>query len=199
MKKILKLLVSVTLIIAMVMTFASCHLFGKNQNNRETYVVETYEEAMAIIEVLKSYGNEIPRKIISSYENEQVDAKYTFIVDVTNTEKQAEGKEWSERKFFAIRYIRYEGVLTTTSSEQNAQKKRIILKERSLGEDFAVPESLIFECHKETKDKNDCFLKRSDDGTYVVGVVYSYIENHLEELPEGFHEEFAKSIVFLVD
>ena len=76
MNKLLKTALCFTLLLSM----TSCGVLEcpPDRSNYETYRVETYDEAMYIIEQLEAHGNEIAGRIISSYENEVVDAKYFF-------------------------------------------------------------------------------------------------------------------------
>ena len=72
MNKLLKTALCFTLLLSI----TSCGVLEcpPDRSNYETYWVETYDEAMYIIEQLEAYGNEMSDRLISSYENETVDA-----------------------------------------------------------------------------------------------------------------------------
>ena len=203
MKKLLKILTCVAVITSCLLSLVSCVISDYFNNKVKTYWVETYEEAMDIIEVLKSYGNEIPRHVISSYENDYVDAKYRFIVNTTDTAIKKPGEKWYERKFYSVVAIDYYGFLGNVSTEEAMSYAHpvIFFEGRDLPEDFVIPKSVICECKdiEENEFDYDCFLKNGDDGSVLVIPFYYNIKNHAEELPENFHEEFAKSLVFLVN
>jgi hypothetical protein len=61
----------------------------------EYYWVETYEEAIAAIELLKSHGGTICESIVISNDSEQYDIKYCFTFNVT----KADWIEFGENPF----------------------------------------------------------------------------------------------------
>lgn len=202
MKRLSKMIVCITAIIATVFSLDSCALF--NRSNVEYYWVETFDEAMTIIETLRSYGNEIPRRVISDYENEAVDAKYCFTVDTTDTPRQKKGEEWYQRKFAAIKDIAYYGFLGEISIENvDPYRYNIALSTRTLPLDFVAPEQVICVCKSTLESDMDaeykCYFTRGDDGSFLVAAVYRRMESHLADLPESFHDDFAGSLVYLVD
>ena len=202
MKKLFKTIICIAIIAATVVPMASCALF--NRSNLEYYWVETFDEAMEIIDALKSYGNEIPRRVISCYENEVVDAKYLFIVDKTDTPKQKKGEEWYQRKFGAIKDIAYYGFLDKVSLEDaSTYDYNIMLSTRALPLDFVAPEQVKCVCkstlESDMEAEYNCYFTRGDDGSFLVAAVYRRMESHLVSLPESFHDDFARSLVYLVD
>ena len=96
MKKTVILLVSITLSLALLLSSCGRLIFGEERifpdgytggfgigygSKIEYYWVETYEEAMAAIELLKSHGSTFEESAIFSYEGELFDTKYCFQIN----------------------------------------------------------------------------------------------------------------------
>lgn len=179
--------------------------------NMEIYWVETFEEAENIIEQLKIYGNEIPNNIISSYENESVDAKYCFIVNTYKTPNVKEGEEWYQRKFRSIESVRYYAFLDDISIEEltysyvsryrSIELRTISLNENNLGD---VLSKMTFDCNNdgsigESDGDSTCRIINNETDETVAGMYYYNIENHSNELSGTFHEDFIKTIIVVGD
>lgn len=172
---------------------------------QEIHWVETFEEATYIIEQLEAYGNEVPNYLISSYENETVDAKYCFIVNTNKTIRQNKGEEWYQRKFKRIEAIRYYAFLENISIDElersyifSYRSMELISKYGKNYFDDVEIENLIYDCEDHNREFHMCNIKQgySDDTVAVVYQrYYDENENLHEELPENFHDEFLKSLV----
>ena len=123
MEKRIKTVVCLLLLLSVVLSMASCGIFGIGKQNdgkrytggfsieshfyihREIHWLETFDEAMTAIEHLRAAGNDLPNIYIAGYENETVDAKYLIMVNDYRTPKQKEGEEWYDRKFNKVEKI----------------------------------------------------------------------------------------------
>lgn len=187
----------------------------KFYDDLEIHWVETYEEAVTVINGLREHGNKISNHcLISSYENEIVDAKYLFVVDADGVRKQKKGEQWYEREFRAINGIKYYGFLDSVSIEELERSyiedyRFIEIKGNNidkLSEDVLsdFSENCTHECKAVTEgiwgnyEKCRCVYKNHENNISVQ-VMYFKTESHLEVLPENFHEEFIKSLVFVYD
>ena len=77
------------------------------------YWVETYEECMAAIELLKSNGSTIPAVIISSYEGDLFDIKYCISMNIRFSDKIKYGENPFDRYAYGVSvqsYAFYEDV-----------------------------------------------------------------------------------------
>ena len=228
--KRLKNLLSVILCLSFIFSAASCTILDKirgveyvpehpsgytgglsmeshEREITEVHWVETYDEAMYIIEQLKAYGNEFSERLISSYENETVDAKYCFLLDISKTGRQKVGEEWYQRKFKSVG-IGYYAFLDDISIEELEYSYywsyrcfaiHIMLYRQY---DFCeMSKNMIFECENDGVDSSiyyddcTCLLNNAETGVTVAGLNYYNFTNHYDELPENFHEEFLKSLV----
>ena len=225
MKQILKPLICLVLCISVVLSVASCDLLTKKDkhpegytggfcaephfySNREIHWLETYDEAMEAIRHLVSAGNEIPRRPISSYENEFVDAKYCFNLNTYRTPELKEGEEWYDRKFHSIT-IFYIGFLDDITVEELEYSYYEIYKHIRVTpdgiEELYPHDSRTYECVRyDAWYKNDmddggytCYVVREYDNEYVARIRYYNIEDHLAVLPESFHQEFADSVIYI--
>ena len=218
MNKLLKTALCFTLLLSM----TSCGVLEcpPDRSNYETYRVETYDEAMYIIEQLEAHGNEIAGRIISSYENEVVDAKYFFgvynkkstsffdILGINKNKNQNQGEEWYQRELEKVG-VGYYAFIDDVSLEElehhNYRSYRcftlnlLLLTHRY---DFnEMSNGLVFECENDGVDSSiyyddcTCRLINAETGVLVAGLNYYNFTNHYDELPENFHEEFLKSLV----
>ena len=62
------------------------------------YWLETYEEVLSAIELLKSHGSTIKRDIIFTYDTDMFDVKYCFEYKRSKAEPLEEGKNFFDRK-----------------------------------------------------------------------------------------------------
>ena len=227
MRNFKKSVVALLLLVSVIFSFASCDiLFNDDEHpegytggfpcyssvydcmeGKEIYWLETYEEAMEAIEHLEAYDNDISKSIISSYENDAVDAKYCFIVTTAGAKRLKKDQKWYDHKYsqvtvsyygfldeITISELEYSGVYSyKVFSIANGAKKEI---------DTSIELYHRCEIHESSNGKVSlwCWIVEKDTGGLVAELrYYSKIENHLEELPEDFHEEFKKTIVSIGD
>lgn len=220
--RIFKPLICLVLCISLVLSVASCDLLTKKDkhpegytggfsaephfySNREIHWLETYDEAMEAIRHLVSAGNEIPRRPISSYENEFVDAKYCFNLNTYRTPELKDGEEWYDRKFHSITifYIGFLDDITVEELEHSYYSvyRHIEVYSGTIKEIYPN-ESLTYECI-EYEEKGVfsedyvCSVIRESDNIVVARIKYIRIDDHTTELPENFHEEFIKSLTYI--
>lgn len=216
MKKSLKLVISLVLCLAVVLSFVSCGLIYQpkrpagytggwaiNHSGVDIYWVETYEEAMEAIEHLEAYDNEIKQGLISSYENEKVDAKYCFMLYTNNTKKRKKGQKWYDHKYSKVNVV-YFGFLDNVTIEELEYSFFDKYKSFSVDIDYSkVNGSKLLEISHtcETQEffdgerKVNCLIIDTERNCSVAELYYMNINDHWEELPVDFHEEFIKSIV----
>ena len=177
----------------------------------EVHWVETYDEAMYIVEQLKAYGNEFSEVLISSYENETVDAKYCFGLNISKTRKQKIGEEWYQRKFKSVR-VGYCAFLDEVSIEELEYSNYRFYKCFAIYnmlyrqyDFYEMSKNLVFECENDGVDSSivyddcTCRLINTETGltVTVAGLNYYNFTNHYDELPENFHDDFLKSLVVI--
>ena len=239
MKKVIKALICLLIIVSVMLSFASCEvleyafvygyaivtniqshnydgytggLYGLPRSfytSHEIHWVETFDEAMTVIEHLRAAGNVIPNIYISSYENESVDAKYIFVVNTGNTREQRDGEEWYERKFNFIDQIGYYGFLEPVTIKEleysRVRQYKCTTLKNTIHEDSHVqPLFISYECKKENlsyqsdKIEEICYFNDITHNNYcLTSLSYFNVEDHNAELPEDFHEEFIKSLVYI--
>ena len=137
MKKVVKMLISTVLCIAMLLSFASCNYINgiinpqsnTNSGNTNTtnnnknddrivpkgytggleydlcfheeygiYWLETYDEVLVAVDLLKSHGSTIKRSIAFDCEGDLLDVKFSFVYKRSKAEKLEDGKDFFDRK-----------------------------------------------------------------------------------------------------
>lgn len=68
----------------------------------EYYWVETYEECVSAIELLKSHGSTFDKSVFFAYEGELFDTKFCFIMDRRNSDRIAFGDNPYDRKSVGV-------------------------------------------------------------------------------------------------
>ena len=229
MKKLRKISISLLLVLATLLSFASCDdiniSFSSNKNaHREGYTggflqedhwysyteihwVETFEEAMLAIEHLEAAGNKLKGEIISSYDNEVVDAKYCFILETYGSKRLPRGKEWYDREELRSVSYFYVGFLDKVTIEEIEYsyyefRRYIRVYARCEKEEFPHSDNITYMCSEcqdlsLKKDKKICDAVAKGTSDLVAEIGYAKIENHTEELPDNFHEEFVKTLVYV--
>ena len=71
------------------------------------YWLETYEEVLEAVELLKSHGSTIQRSIAFNCEGELLDSKYCFIYPRSKAEPLEEGKNFFDRKMDGVEFSWY--------------------------------------------------------------------------------------------
>ena len=146
-------------------------------------------------------------RLREQYENEIVDAKYCFILNISETRRQKVGEEWYQRKFKSVG-IGYYAFLDAVNIEEleysNYRSYECFAILTMLYDEYDFNEmskNLIFECENDGVDSSifyddcTCRLINAETGVLVAGLNYYNFTNHYDELPENFHEEFLKSLV----
>ena len=171
------------------------------KNHKEMHWVETYEEALAVIEGLKNAGNNLPQFYLPNYDNEAVDAKYAFLLDNYQTKRADEGQEWYDRKFHLVENIFYFGFLEKVSIETlefgyyyhyKCIETNVIFQDI----DYVSTYDLTYECGF-NNGYEYCAVKSGK--TNVARLYFNNMAVHDLELPETFHEDFIKSLVYIGD
>lgn len=73
----------------------------------EVYVLDTYEEVLAAIELLESHGSTLKRTLGFNYESDLINSKYLFLCEKKNAEPIEEGKDFFDRKMDEGGFIWY--------------------------------------------------------------------------------------------
>ena len=187
------------------------HLMPIEYYHTEIHWVETFEEAMVAIEHLEAAGNYIGRAVISSYENEALDVKYAFLLDLSGCKHLEEGKEWYDRERCASISVRCIAFLEPITIRQLEHEHIMYLKYVEIyrgktafdsAEDFSYA---CIECNnvddprwvRKMEDTEMCYVIRTTTkNTEITAVLfYHLIPEHTESLPENFHEDFVKTLV----
>ena len=216
MKKFKRIAISLLLIIAITVSFASCRKIvriGKPKGytggldgdgighyyNKEFHWVETYEEVMTAIDHLRAAGNDIGLHAIPDYENETVDAKYCFYVDKSRAKKTDNGDEWYDRTGLRIIEIVYVGFLENVTIEELEYSRvynyKCFCTYEASELEVNPDDQLVYNCC--LNDNGGCFVKTGSDGSVVFKVEYYNMDYHRNELPEDYKNAFPESIVFV--
>ena len=230
MKKFRKIAVSLLLLVAISVSFASCDILPfdftnddplnlssrsaeirKRYANTEIYWLDTIEEALTAIEHLEAAGNKITKNIISTYENEYVDAKYHFIFTRSNSNKLKKGQMWYDREGLNNVHITYiafmedvtiDDPLPIVDYEIQYKSLRLYTEKKNLPDSLSEIE-MVFRC---PGIYDDSPYYQTDEIYYVdengrqktfVGITYRTGGDHNEVLPENFHEEFLKTLLYV--
>lgn len=219
MKKSLKLVISLVLCLAVVLSFASCSLFYWVVNDgytggfpnephfyggNEIYWLETYAEAMEAIEHLEAYDNVIEQGTISSYENEIVDAKYCIIVYTSGSKRLKKGQKWYDHKYSQVT-VSYYGFLDKITIEELEHSDINYYRYFTVGnikdKEVDTSKELSYRCETYKNENGtsftDCEIVEKETGLSLVGLGYNNIADHCAVLPENFHEEFVETVVFI--
>lgn len=217
MKQVIKITISLLLLLAIVFSFASCELlpFDTSSNKgkdgytggfrrerhyyigKEIHWVETYEEAMVAIEHLTAAGNKIPLSILSSFENDTVDAKYCFVLSVASAKRLKNGEQWYDRKGARVVSVRYYGFLDNVTIDQlefsYIEDYRCFSV--SKGEKHEIPsvDEMSYICNSYTEE---CCAVVKGSETSFAKMQYNNIA-HWVALGDDFHNEFIKTLVYL--
>ena len=191
------------------------HLMSLDYYHTEIHWVETFEEAMVAIEHLEAAGNRIDRTVISSYENEAIDVKYAFLLDLTGCKHLEEGKEWYDREQCKSIRVKYIAFLNPITIERLERDEINYLKHIEIGRGETVFDSAedfsyaCIECNNVDNERWAIQMKEAEEEmcyvtrttivkTCITAVIlYNLIDNHTEMLPENFHEDFAKTVVHI--
>ena len=188
----------------------------------ECHWVETLDELKVAIEHLSNANNRAFKSLIPTYENGAVDIKW-LVTLVKNQEigwvPLEEGDEWYDRKelkgFYVEFYVFFEEIGAKSSANDfqylNSGRHYKCLKfstnKQSLvgsAIEYGMSHACI-ECGYDADDKlafymeeeEQCFIMTGTSKDPIATIKYYKMENHTEELPENFHQDFIDSILIV--
>lgn len=148
----------------------------------EFWWVETYDECLAAIELLKSHGSTFAESAIFAYEGNLVDTKYCFIFSRTHiyTEKIKFGDNPFDRKACDVRIVTYAFIENVTIDEINysdIMDYRVFSLRAHYEENMRVEENYLFSEWEFSNGKNLC---RIFDGSKKIIVTIGNLCNNQE-------------------
>ena len=178
-------------------------------DNTEIHWVETFEEAMIAIEHIEAAGNKFDKTVLSSYENEEIDAKYCFVMNTYKSKALQEGQEWYDREQLGSVRVFYIGFVEKITIEEleysyyNRYKHIEVDRGQkeahsSINVAYACSECQTVENEDWAYMMNEfdmCYVIEESTDNIIAKVYYYRMENHTEELPDDFHDEFCQTIV----
>ena len=236
MKKVSKILISMLLCIAVLLSVTSCNYINgiinpqsntnsgnnttnNNKNDRIVpegytggitwdyhnhlvygyYWLETYEEVLEAVELLKSNGSTILRSIAFDCDDEILDSKFCFVYPRSKAEPLEEGKNFFDRKidncefmwFAFFENVTIDELLYSTVSRYDSVKISYVKPGN-----FAD----IYDTDEVTLDWYLSELGLEPDGSYYIrlnGEIYVKIIYRKTPLPPEYYQEFADSIVII--
>ena len=223
MKKLLKSLLSITIVLAILSSLTSCNVskiklyqigdlgpvirFGNYDESytggfqmsdaqllaTEIFWVETYEEARKIIDILIENGSEIESTVLPTYENEIVDAKYCFRFNDAKPPKR--GQEWYDRQLEHV-FVTYYGFLDTLSIEELEHSYHLFYRSIEFFGSWCGDELPDYNTmiYELDAKKGRYYYRLSDTETYLGSLNYYKITEDDNFFTEEFHEEFIGSI-----
>lgn len=218
MRNFKKIFVSVLLLVALILSLASCdivHIIKYGHSYTGGYIsgplppeyyrstsfrwFETLDELLVAIEHLKAAGNEFSEMYIPSYENETVDAKYCITFRrQANTEKAEKGKEWYDRQGWQILSIEYFGFLDEITIEELEHSYVSLYKHirtpGGLSKDVITSDPMFYYDHLK-RDNGKYYVQIGPDEADFAWIEYFNMDEELSELPEDYITEFPKSFV----
>ena len=191
-------------------------ILAVDHKNREMHWMETYDELKLAIDHLIKAGNKIGNSLIPTYENEIVDAKYFVMLKDKDWKPLSEGQEWYDREGVDSIHIYYVGFLEEVTIETIERNYVSFYKSFNMcTNDYSLAASAVadgisyacIECGYDAdykkvvymEDEEQCFIMTEKSEKPVATIKYNKMENHSDELPENFHQDFIDSIVILKD
>ena len=223
MKNIRKIVITLWLLGALVLSLASCGTiisFNKPPKGytggdiifieryffayNEIHWVETYEEAMFAIERLKANGNNVSVQI-STYENEYVDAKYVFHIPKKGSKGLEKGQMWYDREdiqsLVSVRYIGFFDKITIEELEYSYYQRYRTFAFKSVKQyDFDTSsEADISYSYPESGITSGIFEISQNEEVKCTFECYHIDPKDLIEsgLVEGFTTDFPKTVVVM--
>lgn len=226
MKNLKRILISLLLLISILLSLVSCKtvlralkgpvgtVHDLRYADTEIHWVETLEETLLAIEHLEAAGNKISRDILSSYDNEAIDVKYCFKLDTYGSKRLKKGQEWYDREGLSSVRVIYMAFLEEVSTEDalglyisdyKYKSFTVHIEESNQPYSLANLSYVCPECHTIEdnellyllENKNMCFVVMENANIRVARIIYNEMENHTDELPENFHEEFIKTLFYI--
>ena len=147
----------------------------------EIWWVETYDECLAAIELLKSHGSTFAESAIFAYEGNLVDTKYCFIIGGDKiTEEIKFGDNPFDRKACDVRIVTYAFIENVTIDEINysdIMDYRVFSLRAYYEENMRVEENYLFSEWEFLNGKNLC---RIFDGNKKIIVTIGNLCNNQE-------------------
>ena len=185
----------------------------------EWHWVETLDELKVAIEHLSNANNRAFNGLIPTYENEKLDTKYRVTLVTAESGvwvPLSEGAEWYDREGLGAFFIDYFGFLEEVEMEYLIYNydfpdfyKSLTLStnDRDLvgsAIEYGMSHACI-ECGYDAdyklvfymEEEEQCFIMTGTSKDPIATIKYYHMENHTEELPENFHQDFIDSILIV--
>ena len=167
------------------------------------YWLETYEEVLEAVELLKSNGSTIKRSIAFDCEGELLDVKFCFLYSRSKAQKLEEGKNFFDRKiddgefkwFGLFEDVTIDELLYSTVSRYDSLNISYV-KDQAIYRDFMD----IYDTDKITFDWYLSEFGLEPDGLYYIrlnGEIYVKVNYEETPLPSEYYQKFADSIVII--
>ena len=213
MKQIKLILISVILLISIVLTVCSCDLLPQRKKytggfhmlptfykTTKIYWVETFEEVMEALEHLRAAGNTGPgmgKYCTFDYENETVDAKFCFWLQIDDSYKPNKDQKWYDRKYKSVDYIAYWFLEKVTIEELEYSRCESYDHFRCRGiKEFDDTCVVYYKCERKDGEVNCGFYDTNFQMIFEIEYCIGS-KDHWSLLPENFHEDFPKSRVMV--
>ena len=176
------------------------------------YWLETYEEVLSAIELLKSHGSTIKRSIAFNYDTDLFDIKYCFMYKRSEAESLEEGKSFFDRKidggefrwfafyddveiddFIYFKYVSYYNIMEIDYYGDSGIDRDFEKVENT--------ENLSFDWYGKNGDgyyipNNKAPRGKSCDILYN-GEIYCHLDFSETWIPDEYHEEFLSSFTII--
>ena len=176
------------------------------------YWLETYEEVLSAIELLKSHGSTIKRSIAFNYDTDLFDIKYCFMYKRSKAESLEEGKSFFDRKidegefrWFAV----YDDIEIDDFMYTNYISDYDVMEIDYYG-DSGIDRD--FENVENTENLSFDWYGKGGDGYYMPnyeaphrktcdilynGEIYCHLDFSETWIPDEYHEEFLSSFTII--
>ena len=167
------------------------------------YWLETYDEVLEAVELLKSHGSTIKRSIAFDCEGELLDVKFCFLYPRSKAQKLEEGKNFFDRKidngefkwFAFFEDVTIDELLYSSVERYDVLDISYIINQ-AIYRDFVD----ISDTDEITLDWYLSELGLEPDGSYCIrlnGEIYVEVDYEETPLPPEYYQEFANSIVVI--
>lgn len=167
------------------------------------YWLDTYEEVLEAVELLKSNGSTILRSIAFECDDEILDSKFCFMYPRSKAEPLEEGKNFFDRKidncefmwFAFFEDVTIDELLYSTVSRYDSVRI-FYIKSQFSHRDFAD----IHDTDEVTLDWYYSEFGEEPDGLYYIrlnGEIYVDVDCNKGAIPPEYYQEFADSIVII--
>ena len=175
------------------------------------YWLETYEEVLEAIELLKSHGSTVSRSIAFDCEGDLLDVKYCFLYSKSKAEPLEEGKNFFDRKIDGGEfqwYAFYEDVAIEDFMYYNLVIDYDVMRIKYVGDTWLYRD---FENVEDTSNLSiswwgkghydDCEEEPLPEAEsyYIMHNDYTYAELEYSEtlLPKDYYDEFLSTFVII--